>query len=196
MEHRTSIPQLWTEMKLSESEETPDPETIRVEPAEPSDSETIRDDAAEPLVAEDNVLPNEKIILEPVEQNPYEMSYTCLLLSRFDSYSLTGEVAIDLQTCLQQICTSFGWNLEILNIEPTYLHWTIRVPPATSTSQIMKVVREQTSIKILGDFPGLKHENQSDDFWAPGYLIFWGSQPHPIEIIQRFIRQTRQQQGL
>ena len=183
VEHRTSIPQLWAEMKLSESEETPDSETIRV-------------DASETLVVEDNLVPNEKIILEAVEQNPYAMSYTCLLLSRFDSYSLTGEVAICLQTCLQQICTSFGWNLEILNIEPTYLHWTIRVPPATSTAQIMKVVREQTSLKILADFPGLKHENQSDDFWAPGYLIFWGSQPHPIEIIQRFIRQTRQQQGL
>lgn len=170
-------------MKLSESEETPDSETIRVDPSEPP-------------VAQDDLLTNEKIILEPVVQNPYAMSYTCLLLSRFDSYSLTGDVAIRLQTCLQEICTSFGWNLEILNIEPAYLHWTIRVPPATSTAQIMKVVREQTSIKLFGDFPGLKHENQLDDLWAPGYLIFWGSQPHPIEIIQRFIRQTRQQQGL
>jgi len=60
----------------------------------------------------------------------------------------------------------------------------------------MHVVREQTSLHVLTDFPRLKRENHSGDFWAPGYLIIWGSQPHPIEIIQRFIRQTRQQQGI
>ena len=165
------------------------------EPDETSDSETPRVDQPEPPDAQDNSRTDEKIIFESVEQNPYEMSYTCLLLSRFDSNSLIADVAVCLQACLKEICTSFGWNLEFLSIDPTYLHWTVRVPPATSTAQIMKVVREQSSTKLFTDFPHLKRENQSDDFWATGYLIFWGSQPHPIEIIQRFIRQTRQQQG-
>ena len=182
MDYRASIHQLSAEMKLSEPDETSDSTTLRVDPPGSLDSQ-------------DDLRPNENFIFESVEQNPYEMSYTCLLLSRFDSNSLIADAAVCLQACLKEICTSFGWNLEFLTIEPTYLHWTVRVPPATSTAQIMKVVREQTSIKLLTDFPHLKRENQSDDFWAPGYLIFWGSQPHPIEIIQRFIRQTRQQQG-
>jgi len=182
VEYRASINQLVAEMKVSEPDENSDSETPRVDPPEPPD-------------AQDDARTDEKIIFESVEQNPYEMSYTCLLLSRLDSNSLIAEVAVGLQACLKEICTSFGWNLEFLSIEPTYLHWTVRVPPATSTAQIMKVVREQTSTKLFTDFPQLKGENQSDDFWATGYLIFWGSQPHPIEIIQRFIRQTRQQQG-
>ncbi len=182
VEYRASIHQLSAEIKLSESDETSDSGTVRVDPPGSVD-------------AQDAVQTDEKFIFESVEQNPYEMSYTCLLISRFDSNSLTGDTAAALQTCLKEICTSFGWNLEFLSIEPEYLHWTVRVPPATSTAQIMKVVREQTSVKLLTDFAHLKRENQPDDFWAPGYLIFWGSQPHPIEIIQRFIRQTRQQQG-
>ena len=139
---------------------------------------------------------NEEIILEPLEQNPYDVSYTCLLLPRLGSHLLLDDIAIHLQMWMKQICVSFGWRLEFLSVKPDYLHWTIRVPPATSTAFFMHVVREQTSLHVLTDFPRLKRENHSGDFWAPGYLIIWGSQPHPIEIIQRFIRQTRQQQGI
>ena len=139
---------------------------------------------------------NDEIVLEPLEQNPYVVSYTCLLLPRLESHYLLGEVANCLQTLIRQISTSFGWHLEFLSIKPDYLQWGIRVPPSTSTTYVMQVIRKQTSQQIFADFPRFKRENQSDDFWAPGYLIFWGSQPHPVEIIQRYMRQTRKQQGI
>jgi REP element-mobilizing transposase RayT len=136
----------------------------------------------------------EEIILEAVEENPYDLSYTCLLLPRFDSDLLLGDVTVGLQSWMEQICVSFRWHLEFLSVKADYLHWTIRVPPATSTAYFMQVIREQTSRHIFADFPRFTPKNLSNDFWAPGYLIFWGSQPHPIEIIQRFIHQTRQHQ--
>lgn len=139
---------------------------------------------------------DDEIVLEPLEQNPYEVSYTCLLLPRLDSHYLMGDIADQLQTRLKQICISFGWHLEFLSVKPDYLQWAVRVPPSTSTTYVMHVVRKQTSMQIFADSPRYKRENQSDDFWAPGYLIFWGSQPHPVEIIQRYIRQTRRQQGI
>jgi len=139
---------------------------------------------------------DEEIILEPLEQSPYEVSYTCLLLPRLGSHYLIGEIADRLHTILNNICTSFGWHLEFLSIKPDYLQWAIRVPPSTSTTYVMHIVRKQTSAQIFSEFSRFKRENQSDDFWAPGYLIFWGSQPHPVEVIQRYIRQTRRQQGI
>jgi len=139
---------------------------------------------------------DDEIVLEPVEQNPYEVSYTCLLLPKLGSHYLLGDIADQLQTILKQICISFGWHLEFFSVKPDYLQWAMRVPPSTSTTYVMHVVRKQTSIQIFAEFPHFKRENQSDDFWAPGYLIFWGAQPHPIEVIQRYIRQTRRQQGI
>ena len=139
---------------------------------------------------------NEEIVIEPLKQNPYEVSYTCLLLPKFDSHHLMGDVVERLQSSLKDITVSFGWHLDFLSIKPDYLQWTIRVPLSTSTTYAIQVIRKQTSSEIFLDFPRFKRENQSDDFWAPGYLIFWGSQPHPNEIIQRYIRQTRRQQGI
>ncbi len=150
-------------------------------------------------VADERKLPEmqdkfEEIILEAVQGNMYDLSYTCLLLPRSDSDFLLGEVVVELPSWMEQICISFGWHLEFLSVKVDYLHWTIRVPPATSTAYFMQVVREQTSRHIFTNFPRFVRKNLSNDFWAPGYLIFWGSQPHPVEIIQKFIRQTRQHQ--
>jgi len=83
----------------------------------------------------------------------------------------------------------------LIDVSPDYLQWTLRVPPPTSTSYFMKAIRRQTSLYIFEDFPRIKRENVSNDFWAPGYLINFGAQPHSIEVIRGFIRQTRQQQG-
>lgn len=139
---------------------------------------------------------NEEIILEPLEQNPYAVSYTCLLLPKLGSHYLLGDVADRIQVVLKQISASFGWSLEFLTIKPDYLQWVFRVPLSTSTTYVMHVVRRQTSLQLFADFPRFKRENQSDDFWAPGYLIFWGAQPHPVEVIQRYILQTRRHQGI
>jgi len=157
------------------------------------------DSSAEPVKKQDEFpvdIDDEEIILESLEQNPYEVSYTCLLLPKIGSHYLMGDIADRLHAMLKQICISFGWHLEFLSVKPDYLHWAMRVPPSTSTTYVIHVVREQTSMQIFAEFPRIKRENQSDDFWAPGYLIFWGAQPHPVEVIQRYIRQTRRQQGI
>lgn len=180
MQQETSNPELFAQMRLSESDENHDSEAASVNQRVPDVSSDRK----------------EEIIFEPLERNPYEMSYTCLLLPRFGSDYLSGDVAVCLEARLKRICASFEWNLEFISIEPSYLHWTIRVPPATSTAHIIQVIRDQTSLQLFADFPRFKRNSQPNDFWAPGYLIFWGSQPHPIAVIQRFILQTRQQQGI
>lgn len=137
-----------------------------------------------------------EIIFEPLEQNPYQVSYTCLLLPRSVTHYLLGDVVDRLQAVLKKISVSFGWSLEFISIRPEYFQWAVRVPPSTSTTYVIQIIRKQTSEQIFSDFPRFKRENQMDDFWAPGYLLFWGSQPHPVEVIQSYIRQTRKQQGI
>lgn len=139
---------------------------------------------------------SEDVILEQVEQNPYDVSYTCLILPRLITSNLSGELADCVQTVIKQISVSFGWELDFLSVQSDYLQWTFRVPLSTSTTHVIQVVRNQTSRQIFIDFPDLEPKNETEDFWASGYLLFWGSQPHPIEVVQRYIRQTRKQQGI
>lgn len=136
------------------------------------------------------------IVLEPATAGVYHLTYACLLVPRLTTHYLTGDIADRLSEWLADICISFGWRLEHIAVRPEYLQWVVNVPPATSPGRVMRVVREQTSEKIFVAFPRLKRENPSGDFWAPGYLIMGGSQPHPAQLVKDYIKQIRQRQGI
>jgi REP element-mobilizing transposase RayT len=136
-----------------------------------------------------------RIDLEPVHAGVYHLTYACLLLPRFSEHYLTGEVADKLSEWMPIICIAFGWRLEYLAVRPEYLQWVSNVPPATSPGYVMRIMRTQTSEKIFAAFPGLRKDNPSGDFWAPGYLIMGGTQPHPSQLVKDYIKQVRQRQG-
>jgi REP element-mobilizing transposase RayT/ActR/RegA family two-component response regulator len=137
----------------------------------------------------------QRITLEPLQAGVYHLTYACLLLPRFAEHFLTGEVADKLSEWMPIICVAFGWRLEYMAVRPEYLQWVSNVPPATSPGYVMRIMRTQTSEKIFAAFPGLKKDNPSGDFWAPGYLIMGGTQPHPSQLVKDYIKQARQRQG-
>ena len=96
---------------------------------------------------------------------------------------------------MPNICIAFGWRLELLAVRPEYLQWVVNVPPTTSPGYLMRIMRKQTSEKIFAEFPRQKSDNPSGDFWAPGYLIMGGSQPHPSKLVKDYIKRTRERQG-
>jgi REP element-mobilizing transposase RayT len=136
-----------------------------------------------------------RLALEPITAGLYNLTYACLLVPRFSTHYLTGDLADRLSEWLPQVCVAFGWRLEFLAVRPEYLQWVVNVPPSTSPGYLMRIMRQQTSEKIFHDFTRLKKENPSGDFWAPGYLIMGGAQPHPQQLVKDYIRQTRQRQG-
>ncbi len=137
-----------------------------------------------------------RIVLEPVSAGVYNLTYACLLVPRFSSHYLTGDIADRISEWLPNICVAFGWRLEYLAVRPEYLQWIVNVPPATSPGYLMRIVRQQTSEKAFAEFTRLRKENPSGDFWAPGYLIMGGTQPHPSQLVKDYIKQIRQRQGL
>lgn len=138
----------------------------------------------------------EGVLLEPVHSESYDLSYTCLLIPRFPSHQLKGDLADFLPQWLQQVCISFGWRLEFVTVDPNYFQWSISVLPATPPGRFMQQIRYDTSALIMENFGRIKQENLSNDFWAPGYLVVLGTRPHPKEMVEQYIRLTRRQQGL
>ena len=136
-----------------------------------------------------------RVMLEPISPGLYNLTYACLLVPRFSSHYLTGDVSDKLSEWLPQICIALGWRLEFLAVRPEYVQWVVNVPPATSPGYLMRIMRQQTSEKLFTEFTRMKKENPSGDFWAPGYLIMGGTQPHPPQLVKDYIKQTRTRQG-
>lgn len=135
------------------------------------------------------------VVLEPVSRQPYDLSYAFLLIPRFSAHYLIGDIAEDLHDWMRRICVSFEWRLDNILIRPEYMQWVVYVPANTPPSRCLRTIREQTSRLIFDDFPHIRQENLSKDFWAPGYSVLLGPTPHPPDMINEYIRLTRQQQG-
>lgn len=139
---------------------------------------------------------NKDILLEPVYPDAYKLSYTCLLIPRFPSHRLVGDLADQLPQWLQQVCVSYGWRLEFVTVEPDYFQWALSAVSSVSPGQFMQQIRHDTSKMIFSSFGRIKRENLSHDFWARGYLVVLGIRPHPVEMVKQYIRLIRRQQGL
>ncbi|MGD8403543.1 MAG: transposase [Anaerolineales bacterium] len=137
-----------------------------------------------------------KMIPEAASPGMAQLNYACLLVPRFVAHYMTGDLADRMSEWMPNICIAFGWRLEFLAVRPDYLQWVVNVTPNTSPGYLMRIMRQQTSEKIFSEFPRLKRDNPSGDFWAPGYLIMGGIQPHPPQLVKDYIKQTRQRQGI
>lgn len=134
-------------------------------------------------------------ILEPVEENQYNLYYAFLLIPRFESHTLSGDIVEYLYSWVQQICISYGWKLDNITVQPEYMQWVINVAVTASPSQILRLTRRLTSNKIFEEFPRYKKLNMGGDFWAPPYMLSVGRQLHMPKMIREFILATRRQQS-
>jgi REP element-mobilizing transposase RayT len=133
---------------------------------------------------------------EPFENRAYDMSYACLLIPRDPEHLLAGKVADFIQKSIQNVCIAFGWQLLRVQVQPEYFQWVVSAKVGTPPSKCIHMIRDETSKGILAAFRQFRAAEGFSDFWAPGYLVLVGDEPHPASIIQEFIKLTRQQQGL
>jgi DNA-binding NarL/FixJ family response regulator/REP element-mobilizing transposase RayT len=134
--------------------------------------------------------------LEPVSPALSLLNYTCVLLPRFPQHYLTGELADKLAQWVQQLSLAFGWRLEGISLRPEYLQWTVQVAPSVSPGNLVRIIRQRTSLHIFNVFEHYKQQNPSGDFWATGYLIVSGPQPPSAQLLRDYISQTRKRQGI
>jgi hypothetical protein len=78
-----------------------------------------------------------RMMLEPIAPGLYNLTYACLLVPRFSSHYLTGDISDSISEWLPQICIAFGWRLEYLAVRPEYVQWVVNVPPATSPGYLI-----------------------------------------------------------
>ncbi len=130
------------------------------------------------------------------EFGPYVTSYVSLLVPRFEEHLLIGDLPDQLYEWMKDICVSFNWQLQFINIRPECLHWIMAVSITTYPTQFMKKVCIESSRRIFDDFPRFKQKNMSNDFWAPWYFVNVGQAPYSQDAIQTFIQQIRMQQGI
>ncbi len=137
-----------------------------------------------------------KILLEPPFVTHVNLTYTCVLVPRFEHHHLVGDAATRLNEWMPQLCVAFGWRLEYISVRPDYFQWIVRVPLHTAAGNVINIIRKHTSERYFNEFPRFKADNPSGEFWAHGFIVQGGAQPTEQKVIRDFIKTTRTRQGL
>ena len=140
--------------------------------------------------------PAHRILLESPNVSQVNLSYACVLIPRFENHHLVGDLAGRLNEWIPQLCIAYAWRLEYISVRPDYLQWIARVSLNTAAGVVINTIRKHASERIFAEFPRFKADNPSGEFWARGFIVQGGSQPHPQNLINDFINQTRRRQGL
>lgn len=136
------------------------------------------------------------IDLEGESETLHNLTYACVLIPRMPGHHLVGDLTMRLNHWVTQLSVAFGWRLEHLAIRPNYIHWIAVVPPQSSPGMMVYNLRLETSQRVFSDFPRIKRENPSGEFWAEDYLIVNGSTPLSGNIVKEFIQNVRSRQGV
>lgn len=183
------------ELASAEDEDPPqEPEPVHLPESQIAD---VEEKGASPLPAQapTGATAAPHIVLEPAIPGIISLVYACVIIPRLPQHYLEGNLVGKVIEWTGQLCLAFGWRLENISVHPGYLQWIVNVPPTTSPSYLMRILRQHTSKRIFAEFPALAEDNPSGDFWAPGYLIMSSPTPPPESIIQDFIQQIRNHQG-
>ena len=173
---------------------------VETKPSEPAIIPDARPVTIKPLVVKPEPIvvaqPEGEIQLEPTSASLHDLAYACVLIPRLPGHLLTGDLNLLLNQALSRLCLAFDWRLEHLAIRPQYLHWVVSVSPDVSPADVVRTIRQQTSALIFEELPRLARENPSGDFWASGFMVVHGHHSLTAALLQDFIEQMRNRQGL
>lgn len=161
-------------------------------------------DSGGPINNQHDLFPYEVIFDTPLSikdhissyQKPGGLQFACLLIPRFPSHVLMGDIVDFLPEWLGQVCVSYGWELSFINIAPEYLQWGIHIPAESAGSDFIQKIRLETSQKILNEFPRFQEDNFGVDFWAPGHLVLLRDTPPSDQMVRDLMKMVRRKQGL
>lgn len=123
------------------------------------------------------------------------LSYAYVLAPRLPEHRLEGDLAEKLAAWLPQLCVAFAWRLEHLSLQPGFVQWMVSLPAETAPESVVHTLDSHLSERIFDEFPRLKRDNPSGQFFAPGFLVMNGGLPTDVQVSD-FIAHTRNRQGI
>ena len=129
----------------------------------------------------------------PINPSLFDAYYACVIVPRIRTHALDGDCADYLRREIPNIFLAYGWRLDELIIDQTYLQWLVRIPPTIAPASHINVIRKESSKMILSNFSRFNRNEFLRDFWSPGYLLGCGQRLIPTVEIADFIKMNRKQ---
>ncbi len=100
----------------------------------------------------------------------HRLKYHIVFIPKYRHRVLRGEVATDLHKLLYQCAEMNRWWVDELTVMPDHVHMLLRLPPTTSVSKAVQLMKGGTSRVIRQEHSELEEWLWGDSLWAEGYF--------------------------
>ena len=83
---------------------------------------------------------------------------------------MKGDLALRVRELVRQICERLEIQIVRGVVSKDHIHILVSAPPNISPSDIMRLIKGRTSVKIFEEFPYVKKRYWGRHFWARGYF--------------------------
>jgi putative transposase len=121
----------------------------------------------------------------------YNLNYHFVWIPKYRKHILKDKVVYVLKQIVYGKCHEYGWEALALEVMPDHIHLFLSAKPKWNPSQIINILKGNTSRQLRLCFPELKHLGWQtlkvyDSLWADGYYV--GSAGHVSqESVKRYI---------
>jgi len=116
----------------------------------------------------------------------YNINYHIIWCPKYRKSILTGKIKDFLIEQLRTISAAKGYEILELEIMPDHIHLFISAPPFESPTNIIKILKGVSSLRLFQRYPELKSEYWGGHRWSPSYYV--GTAGHvSAETIKKYI---------
>lgn len=124
----------------------------------------------------------------------YQTAYHVVWCPKYRKPVLTGLVVTFLKESLEKICSSYGWPVIALEIQPDHIHMFLSIPPATSVANAVKILKGTSARWLFLEHPELRESLWGGHIWSPSYYVGTAGNASE-ETIRKYIERTEHIRG-
>jgi putative transposase len=116
-----------------------------------------------------------------------ELNYHIVWCPKYRTPMLTGKIKSFVEDQLETIAQTKGYKILESRVMPDHIHLFIEANPFDSPTNIVKIFKGVTSLRMFKKFPQLHQELWRGVSWSPSYYV--GTAGHvSAEVIEKYVQ--------
>ncbi len=118
----------------------------------------------------------------------YDTSYHLVRAPKYRKWILQGQIRELVRQLIEDIAAHHGFELRELEVAKDHVHVFVGFPPKYSIAKVVGILKAVSAREIRKEFPEVKRELWSGEFWEDGYFARTVGDEVTAEMIRRYIR--------
>jgi putative transposase len=107
---------------------------------------------------------------------------------------LKGDLARRLKVVFQEIAERYEFEIDTMEVKDDHVHLFLSAPPRYSPARVVQVIKSISAKMIFKEFPEVKRQLWSGEFWSDGYFVRSVGDKVTSELIRRYIKYHQNEQ--